>query len=83
MLLLSLDPDYGLLRSEGVADRIESEDGSFHAKVADAYEKIAEEHPDKYAVIDATGTEDEVAARVREAMERVLVRVEEGRGGPT
>ena len=83
VLLLSLDPDYGLLRSAGVADRIESEDGSFHAKVADAYERIAEEHPDKYVVIDGTGTEDEVAARVREALERVLVRVEEGRGGPT
>ncbi len=83
VLLLSLDPDYGLLRSEGVADRIESEDGSFHAKVADAYEKIAEEHPDKYAVIEAAGSEDEVATRVREALERVLVRVEEGRGGPT
>jgi dTMP kinase len=83
VLLLSLDPDYGLLRSAGVADRIESEDGSFHAKVAEAYERIAEEHPDKYVVIDANGTEDEVAARVREALERVLVRVEEGRGGPT
>jgi dTMP kinase len=83
VLLLSLDPDYGLLRSAGVADRIESEDGSFHAKVAEAYERIAEEHPDKYVVIDASGTEDEVAARVREALERVLVRVEEGRGGPT
>jgi dTMP kinase len=83
VLLLSLDPDYGLLRSAGVADRIESEDGTFHAKVADAYERIAEDHPDKYAVIDANGTEDEVALRVREALERVLVRVEEGRGGPT
>jgi dTMP kinase len=83
VLLLSLDPDYGLLRSEGEADRIESEDGRFHAKVADAYEKIAEEHPDKYVVIDASGSEEEVAARVREALERVLVRVEEGRGGPT
>jgi dTMP kinase len=83
VLLLSLDPDYGLLRSEGVADRIESEDGAFHAKVAEAYQRIAEEHPETYTVIDATGTEAEVHARVREALEKALIKVQEGRGGPT
>jgi dTMP kinase len=83
VLLLALDPDYGLLRSEGVADRIESEDGAFHQKVADAYERIAEEHPETYTVIDASGSEDEVADRVREALEAALVKVQEGRGGPT
>ena len=83
VLLLTLDPEYGLLRSEGVADRIESEDGAFHAKVAEAYQRIAEEHPERYAVIEASGSEEAVQARIRTALERVLVRVEQGRGGPT
>ena len=82
-ILLNVDPDLGLLRSEGVADRIESEDPEFHARVADAYLKIAEEHPERCAVIDASGTEEEVAARVREALDGVLAKHEEGRAGAT
>lgn len=83
VLLLVLDPDYGLLRSEGVADRIESEDGAFHEKVAEAYQRIAEDHPETYKVIDASGTEEEVHERVREALEAALANVQEGRSGPT
>jgi len=40
--------------------------------VADAYLKIADEHPDRFAVVDAMGTPEEVHARVRDAIERVL-----------
>jgi dTMP kinase len=82
-ILLNVDPDLGLLRSEGVADRIESEEPEFHARVADAYLKIAEEHPERCAVIDGSGTEQEVAAGVREALDRVLAKHEEGRAGAT
>jgi len=82
-ILLDVEPQYGLLRSEGVADRIESEDPLFHAKVAQAYLKIAEEHPERCVVIQANGSEQEVHARVREALDRVLGKVEEGRAGAT
>jgi len=82
-ILLDVEPQYGLLRSEGVADRIESEDPTFHAKVAEAYLKIAEDHPERCVVVDADGTEDEVGARVREALDKVLGKVEEGRAGAT
>ncbi|HXY71006.1 MAG TPA: dTMP kinase [Actinomycetota bacterium] len=82
-ILLDVEPQYGLLRSEGVADRIEFEDPSFHTKVAQAYLKIAEEHPERCVVVDAGGSEEEVHARVREALDRVLGRVEEGRAGAT
>ena len=64
-------------------DRFEAEDLTFHARVSDAYLKIAEEHPDRFAVIDATGTPEEVHARVREALDRALKSSEEGRAGPT
>jgi len=82
-ILLDVEPQYGLLRSEGAADRIEAEDPSFHAKVAQAYLKIAEEHPERCVVVDAGGDEDEVGARVREALDKVLGRIEEGRAGAT
>ncbi len=45
---------------------------SFHAKVSDAYLKIAEEHPDRFVVVDATGTPAAVHARVIDALGRLL-----------
>jgi dTMP kinase len=79
VVLLNLEPTEGLSRARdaGVADRIESEDLSFHARVSDAYLHIAEEHPDRFAVVDATGTPEEVHKRVREAIDQVLLTVEE------
>src|SRR5205823_5580534 len=55
VLLLHVEPDVGLSRSAGEPDRIESEDAEFHAKVADAYLKIAEEHPERFVVIEGSG----------------------------
>ncbi|MFM8944111.1 MAG: dTMP kinase [Actinomycetota bacterium] len=74
VLLLHLDPAAGLerARADG-ADRIEKEDLAFHAKVADAYAKIAVDHPERLTMVDTTGLdEDAVAARVLEAIERSL-----------
>jgi dTMP kinase len=83
VILLHLEPEAGLARSDGAPDRFESEDLAFHAKVADAYLRIAEEHPDRFHVVDARGTPDEVQERVRAGLDRVLGRVLEGRAGPT
>jgi dTMP kinase len=83
VVLLHLEPEEGLARAGGSLDRIESEDLSFHAKVADAYLRIAEEHPDRFYVVEAKGTPDEVHERVRLGLDRVLARVLEGRAGPT
>ena len=44
----------------------------FHAKVSDAYLKIAEEHPERFAVIDADRPQAEVFESVKEALGRVL-----------
>ena len=56
----------------------------FHAKVSDAYLKIAEEHPERFVVVDA----DRAAGRgrstsVREALERVLKDRDDGTGAST
>jgi thymidylate kinase len=48
--------------------------------VADAFLKIAEDHPERFRVIDASGPPDEVHARVREELERFF-RKEPEEGG--
>jgi dTMP kinase len=83
VILLHLEPEQGLARSGGVPDRFESEDLAFHAKVADAYLRIAEEHPDRFHVVDANGTTEEVHELVKAGLDRVLGRVLEGRAGAT
>jgi dTMP kinase len=80
VILLHLEPDQGLSRIVGEQDRIESEDEAFHAKVADAFLRIAEDHPERFRVIDAGGTPDEVHARVREELEGFFAREPEEEG---
>jgi dTMP kinase len=82
VILLHLEPDQGLSRIGGEQDRIESEDVAFHAKVADAFLKIAEDHPERFRVIDASGPPDQVHGRVQEELERFFVREDEA-GGET
>ncbi len=72
VLLLHLEPEAGLLRSLEEPDRIEMEGADFHAKVADAYLRIAEEHPERFVVIDADEAPEKVHDRVVEALQRVL-----------
>ncbi len=72
VILLHLEPEAGLLRSLEEPDRIEMEGADFHAKVSDAYLRIAEEHPERFVVVDADATPEVVHERVVEALERVL-----------
>jgi dTMP kinase len=71
-ILLHLEPETGLLRSTEEPDRIEMEGGEFHGRVADAYLKIAEEHPERFVVIDADDTPEKVHEQVLESLKRVL-----------
>jgi dTMP kinase len=77
VILLHLEPERGLLRSTEAPDRMELEGQDFHAKVADAYLKIAEEHPERFVVVDADRDPAEVFDAVREAIERALEREED------
>jgi dTMP kinase len=72
VLLLHLEPEAGLLRSLEEPDRIEMEGEDFHAKVADAYLRIAEEHPERFVVVEADQTPEDVHVQVVEALGRVL-----------
>ena len=81
VLLLHLEPEAGLLRSLEEPDRIEMEGEDFHAKVSDAYLRIAEEHPERFVVVDADQTPENVHLQVVEALGRVLKeREDEGDG---
>jgi dTMP kinase len=51
---------------------MELEGGDFHAKVSDAYLKIAEEHPERFVVIDAHDAPAVVFDHVREAVDKAL-----------
>ncbi|MGZ8623352.1 MAG: dTMP kinase [Actinomycetota bacterium] len=78
VVLLHVEPERGLLRSTEAPDRMELEGEDFHAKVADAYLKIAEEHPERFVVIDGDQTPDEVFTAVRGAVDaRIRDRDEE------
>jgi dTMP kinase len=80
VILLHLEPERGLLRSTEAPDRMEMEGQDFHAKVADAYLRIAEEHPERIVVIEADKHPDEVFEDVRRALEKALVDREDGAG---
>ena len=51
---------------------MEQEGQQFLAKVADAYLKIAEEHPERFVVVDADREPAAVFDSVREALERAV-----------
>jgi dTMP kinase len=80
VILLHLEPERGLLRSTEAPDRMELEGQDFHAKVADAYLRIAEEHPERIVVIEADRQQAEVFDDVRGALEKALGEREDGTG---
>jgi dTMP kinase len=68
VILLHLEAEHGLERLEGDPDRMESEDVAFHRKVGEAYLHLAREYPSRFAVVDASGTKEQVHTQVRAAV---------------
>jgi dTMP kinase len=56
-------------RRAGVPDRIEAEDEAFHVEVARAFDAIAAAEPARVRRVDASGEPEEVARRVRAALD--------------
>lgn len=71
-VILDLPVDAGFARLVREHDRIESKDRSYHEKVRQGFLGMALARPDRFAVVDARRSPDEVAAAVREAVTRVL-----------
>jgi dTMP kinase len=67
-LILDVPVPLGLRRRARAAgaNRFERKDKAFHEKVREGFRTLAEAEPQRCCLIEATGTADEVAARVRE-----------------
>ncbi|WP_347059216.1 dTMP kinase [Blastococcus sp. HT6-30] len=73
-VLLDLPPEVGLARARGraAADRLESESLEFHQRVRQTFCALAESEPDRYLVLDARRSPDEIAAAIRVRVAQLL-----------
>lgn len=69
-VLLDVDLEVARARLGDEIDRIEGAGAEFHQRVRAGYLEMAAADPDRWLVIDAGGTVDEVAARVDAAVDR-------------
>lgn len=68
-LLFDIDPVLGIERAtQGGADRLEGEGLAFHERVRAGFLEIANTERERFRVIDASGTVDDVAQRVDHAL---------------
>jgi dTMP kinase len=73
-VLLDLPPEEGLARARGraVADRLESESIDFHHRVRQTFRALAEADPDRYLVVDARRSPDDIAGVIRVRVAELL-----------
>jgi dTMP kinase len=64
VLLLDVDQEVAAARRCRPRDRIEAAGDTFHQRVVAGYRALAAATPDRWVVVDGSGTVDEVAARV-------------------
>ncbi|MGH9244763.1 MAG: dTMP kinase [Acidimicrobiales bacterium] len=72
IVLLDVPLETAALRLADDLDKLEAAGDEFHQRVDEGYRKLAAADPDRWLVIDGTGAIDEVATRVREAVDRWL-----------
>lgn len=77
-IFLDIDAAEALRRRVAASgmDRIEMEDGRFHARVAAAYQQLLEENSKRIKPVDASGSAQEVALRVEQAVFKRLLKQE-------
>jgi dTMP kinase len=66
--VLLVDRETAAKRAGSSPDRMEQEDGAFHAAVADGYRELAERFPVRIVVLDGSQPMWDLAARIREAL---------------
>lgn len=71
-IFLDLSPEEAFKRKGGAdkTDRMEAADYAFHAKVYEGYKQLIAANPDKFEVIDASGTKDQTQAKLRAILVR-------------
>ena len=69
-ILLDVPPEVSSERRSGPPDRFEAASDQFHHRVASGFRELAAAEPDRWVVVDGTGTVQEVAARVAGAYQQ-------------
>ena len=74
-VLLDMDVEQGLERNRGAGkrDRLEMEQVEFHRRVREGFLTIAKAEPGRVKLIDASGSKEQVQARVMEAVRKALL----------
>lgn len=69
-IFLDLSPEQAFARKGGAdkTDRLEAVDESFHVKVYRGYKALIAAAPDKFEVIDASGSKEQTQALIRRAL---------------
>jgi dTMP kinase len=70
-IVLTLDPEVSMKRVVN-PDRMEAEPMQYHRDVAEAFIEIAGLDPDRYLVVDATGTQEEIGQVIRQRVMQEL-----------
>lgn len=80
-VLLDIDHEVAMARTESretskgeVPDRLEAEAGEFHEAVRQAFRGLAENEPERFIVLDATGTREAIHTAIRARIEPLLAR---------
>ena len=71
-VFLDLSPEKAFLRKGGAdkSDRMEAVEYSFHEKVYNGYKQLIAQNPEKFEVIDASGTKEQTQEKLREVLRR-------------
>ena len=71
-IFLDLSPEKAFERKGGAdkTDRMENVDYSFHVQVYNGYKQLIAENPDKFEVIDASGSVEETQQKLRDVLVR-------------
>ena len=68
VVLLDVDTVVAHRRLPGPSDRMEAEEAAFHERVVTGFRELAAAEPERWVVVDAGGTIEEVAVRVKDAV---------------
>ncbi len=73
-LLIEVPPEMtaGRLARRGAADAIEGREAAYHARVAEAFARIAAAEPERFARIDGQGAKEDTHAQIMAALEPLL-----------
>ena len=73
---LDIDPKEGLLRARARCelDRLEQEDISFHEEVYKGYKELSKIYKDRFVIIDASGSVEEISAEIIQRFEELVER---------